>query len=202
LDDTFPQFGHQQENLLSRAGIYELLARLILKELDEDTLKLFKSPGWKRLFNLCDIHPPEPTEALVESLAIDYCRVFIGPNQHCPPYQSVWNSGQLASELMDSMSQFQDFIKPRSESSIKDHFGIQLEMMAFILVFQNQNPQERGSNLAKHFFNSHVQWGQRLMAAATKRSDCEFYQKTFNMAAKWIAHETQHFNSPEQAPKK
>lgn len=70
----------------------------------------------------------------VEQLAIDYCQLFIGPADHLPPFQSVWQSGQFHGSTTASMREFVDPVGYEATAGIMlDHPGVQLGIMGHVL---------------------------------------------------------------------
>ena len=179
-------------DLKARAGLYELYSRLLLEELDLETLQLFQQERWKDALRQIEVHPPEPNPESVEILAIDYCSVFIGPKDYCPPYQSVWQSGQLQGQVVDSMRDFLEVVQTVSRPPIEDHAGLQFEVMAQVL----QHESEFGSQgLADSFFRNHVSWTEAMLGRASAMAETGFYQTVLLSAARFIGCEKQVFGS-------
>ncbi len=90
---------------MQRSLIYQLLARAYRKEPDEEFLVKVASPEVSSVAKV--FCPTLDTDAFqitdkvrIEQLAVEFCRLFIGPNPLVPPYESVHrtepgNSGQF-----------------------------------------------------------------------------------------------------------
>ncbi len=173
--------------ILARSGLYELFSRVLLTELDVNTITLFQADNWQAALQRLGITIPEPTDDNIELLAIDYCHIFVGPKNFCPPFQSVWQTGQLQSLVIDSMNEFLKVIKPKSTVQIKDHAGVQLEMMA--LVLQNQDATNECEGLAEAFFSRHLSWTENLFSKAARLAETNFYQSILDTGADFISAE-------------
>lgn len=176
----------------NRAGLYELFARILLVEFDADTLKLFHSEEWLPVLSSLKIEPPKPTPESIEDLAIDYCKIFIGPKNFAPPYQSVWESGQMQSTVIGSMNEYREIVKPITEMSIHDHAGLQFEMMALMLRFQAEKPSE-SFGLPESFFRNHIAWTLRLFRKAITLSETSFYKQFLESMLQFIQLEADFF---------
>ena len=158
----------------ARAGLYELYARILLREIDLNTLTLFQTADWMNCFSALEIEIPPVNEESVEALAVDYCKVFIGPKDFCPPYQSVWETGHLQSDVIDSMNEYLQVVSPVTSENIKDHAGLQFEMMAQILR-EEAVSDESLSQLPLAFFRDHIVWSERMFGLAASLADTNFY---------------------------
>ena len=124
----------------------------------------------------------------MEDLAIDYCRIFIGPKEFCPPCQSVWESGQFQGYVIESMNEFLDIVDPQSEVPIRDHAGIQFEMMAIVLRYESEHPNE-SLGLSESFFRNHIAWADRMLNRAAELAETDFYKSVLRMGAEFVAQE-------------
>ena len=176
----------------NRAGLYQLFSRILLKEFDAETLDLFRSKDWSSELTSLEIASPESTAEVIEELAIDYCKIFIGPKNFAPPFQSVWESSQLQGTIMDSMNDYREIVKPLTQMSIHDHAGLQFEMMALMLRFQADHPNE-SFGLPESFFRNHIVWTQRLIRKAITLSETTFYQQFLNSMLRFIQLEAEFF---------
>ena len=170
---------------LARAGIYEMLSRVVLTEFDSQTLTLFQSVNWQTALERLAIQVPASTCDDLERLAIDYCHIFVGPRDFCPPYQSVWETGEMQGLVVDSMKEFLQIVKPRTKLQIQDHAGMQLEMMAFIL--QNDHMNHECEGLAASFFERHISWIETMLQKASQCAETILYQSILEAGAEFIS---------------
>tara|TARA_B100001741_G_C16323369_1_gene491487 strand:+ start:95 stop:679 length:585 start_codon:yes stop_codon:yes gene_type:complete len=177
---------------VARAGLYELYARLLLNEVDLEMLSLFHRPEWGSCFHELGINIPPGNAMSVETLAVDYCNIFIGPKDFCPPYQSVWEDGHLQSEVVASMNDYLEVVSPVTTQNIKDHAGLQLEMMSQILRYESQ-PDTEPSTLSVAFFHDHIGWTERMFSLGIELAKTEFYGDFLSSAEVFIASEKSRF---------
>ena len=93
-------------DLDAASGMYALLAQVWLREVDLALLSRLRSPEVRPLFQAAGGELPADSE--VEHLAVEYCRMFVGPQGHLPPLQSVWERGELQSDITSSIRSFAD----------------------------------------------------------------------------------------------
>lgn len=181
----------------ARSGTYRLLARLWLREVDGELLRELRSP------RLCDsfveaggiLPVDEDEDWTIEQLAIDYCRLFVGPTGHLPPYQSVWQEGQFQGTITASMESFVRAVHYDRNASTRgimwDHLGVQLDVMGHILDQFVTRPPEPGrqgllSELATAFFTRHLLWATELLEAVAERATTKFYRSTTKLTREFF----------------
>lgn len=163
--------------------MYRLLARLWLRELDAANARLLGSAPWSKLLAEVGATVPESdSDQCLEQLAQDYCQLFIGPSDHLPPYQSVWEDGVLQSTAASSMQTFAEIVGyPVAEippGTMLDHLGVQLDMLGYLLkqLGESLPPNGAAEQLASSFFAKHLQWPERLLGLAEQRAATRFYR--------------------------
>lgn len=78
--------------LESRRGLYRLFGQLLLKEIDQQFLNQLRKPEFTAAINQLDIYLDEQAnddELMLEQLAIEFTRLFLGPGKHISPHESV-----------------------------------------------------------------------------------------------------------------
>ena len=172
------------EELAGLAGTYRLFARLWLREVDEPLLADLLRPP------LCDVFsaaggalPDNVDSSTLEELAVDYCQLFVGPANHLPPYQSVWQRGQFQSESADSMQRYEVAIGYETGGLMFDHLGVQLDVMGHLLDCGPESGQHSDEvfRLAATYFAEHLTWAAPLLKAASSRASTDFYRSTIRM---------------------
>ena len=186
----------------ARSGTYRLLARLWLREVDGELLRKLRSPP------LCDsfveaggiLPVDEDEDWTIEQLAVDYCRLFVGPTGHLPPCQSVWREGQFQGTTTASMERFVQVVHYNHSASTRgimwDHLGVQLDVMGHILdQFANgqlkPDHQSLLSELATAFFTRHLLWTTELLEAVAQKATTEFYRSTTRLTREFLDSESQ-----------
>ena len=95
------------EEAAQRSAIYSLLARLWLREVDQQLAEQLNAPPLRDLFvEAGGVLPSGIGGGALEQLAADYCQLLVGPKNHLPPYQSVWQSGQFCGTPTESMARY------------------------------------------------------------------------------------------------
>lgn len=162
----------QPTNELARIG--ELLGRLWLHEADLETLVAMGKDSFRVPYEELGGFVPETVDQdVVESLAVEYCEVLIGPKGQISPVQSVWVGDQLQSETASSMSRFFELLPGyESPSSLTDHVGVQLDFVSKLLKQDNNVADE----IVAAFFQSHLNWTSQFFDRVTQATRSEFYR--------------------------
>ncbi len=172
-----------------RAAVYDLLARLWddapdaalmqqLAEIPSDSVP----PALNELLTSCGQDTPE-------GLAVEYTRLFVGPKEHLPPFQSVWEERQLDGEAAVSMRKFGDVI---GIENAMDHIGVQLSAMGTVLsqaATADGSQLEDLASLGASFFVAHLTWPDDLLSAIERRSTSRFYQLLATVTRDFLASE-------------
>lgn len=177
-----------------RAGLYQLFSSIFLREVDHSLLLLLKEPQWKTQLSSIGVDVPAATDEVIEELAVDFCRIFIGPKDHAPPIQSVWSEDQLQGTPVESMKYFMSIAPPKNRGPIEDHLGIQLEMMGLILVAQTEFPDDADS-LAQAFFVRHIAWSTLMLQGAQAIAQTDFYRQIIRATGKFVDQERSEFQT-------
>jgi len=185
----------------NRVGLYQFYSSIFLQEPDASTLELFQNPEWQSAFEELGVMSPLASPSVIDDLAVDFCQIFIGPQKAVPPIQSVWQSGQLQSNCIESMNRYLEFIQPATETSVKDHFGSQLEVMALILralmgqsAEDSAKPTEQAEqtdldSLAVSFFGDHIEWALPMIQSAAAKAETDFYNTVLNSCLEFVTQE-------------
>jgi TorA maturation chaperone TorD len=122
-----------------RSRIYGLLAHVYYHEPDARFLKSFMEPAFLATLegigiDLGEYFRERSTEALVEELAVEYTRLFLGPGKHIYPYESAYRSeedprGRDAGGEVRNLIQASGLDYAPDYRDAPDHISIQLEFM-------------------------------------------------------------------------
>ncbi len=189
------------ETNLERGAVYGLLARLWQSELNRDLLTNLQEDELRRSYEVVGGYvPPSAASDELDQLAMDFCQLFIGPNGHFPPYQSVWIEGRFESKTVASLREYVEILGDAGDWSLNnplDHFAVELDMMSFILIAKSKindlSDQQDALVLASCFFHDHLVWAIPLCEAAHKRSETEFYQRLTKLTGDFIQEEQTNF---------
>ena len=155
---------------------FNLLAQLWLREVDQAMAARLREPGVRELYqSLGGCLPPDDQDATLELLAIDYCQLLVGPQNHVSPIQSVWQDDQLKGESASSMRQFIDLLPDyEPPAAIVDHFGAQLDFVSKLVDHSDQSKTVR--EILSRFYQLHLNWVDPFFAAIHSRAKTDFYQ--------------------------
>jgi TorA maturation chaperone TorD len=188
------------KEIVGRRGMYHLLARLWLREVDQPLLCEFDLPPLRDAYlEAGGLLPLGQQLQVIEQLAMDYCRLFVGPTGHLPPLQSVWQSGRFEGAAAESMATFVEVIGYDSSSlpsgTMLDHLGVQLDVMGYIL---GQVPIGAAEwcevdgirDVAQTFFAAHLSWPGPLLQLAQRQAETDFYRRMIMITRQFLHEET------------
>ena len=185
-----------QDELTARNGIYRLLGLLWREELSEALLVELRSPEVHAAFESVGLHLPRPESEVVSELAIDYCQLFVGPKGHLPPYQSVWQNGQLCGDATASMTRFIEVgryeVTHLSNGQFVDHFGVQLDLMAHLLkqlASCKAAEKETIAEVIAAYANNHLRWPSQLLEQIVPKAKTEFYGSLATATQEFLKHD-------------
>ncbi len=126
-----------------RSNIYGILAVIYREEASADLLMQIKDPHFIEALSNLGVHLEGefldmPEEKLIEDLAVEYSRLFLGPGRHISPHESVHlregeGGGLLWGEATIKAKKFIESCgleyKPEY-SGMPDHIGVELEFMS------------------------------------------------------------------------
>lgn len=122
---------------IERSNLYGLLATVFRQEPSLEFLRGMKSEAL--LDALAGVGVTlgadvldSDADKLVEELAVEYARLFIGPGKHIPPYEAAQREGALWGKATSKVVAFLGdcgFVCAEEYSGIPDHISIELEFM-------------------------------------------------------------------------
>jgi len=189
------------EEFTALAGFYQLLQRLWQYEVDAPLLAELQDGPLAEVARELEIPlEDDSSDNILEELAVSYCQLLIGPANHVPPYQSVWTDGQFQSAATASMQSYLEIVGEQpDDSSLVDHVGIQLQVMMRIVseLAAAEPGTERYSELqalACRFFQEHLTWPKKFLAAAQQATSSSFYQAVARITADFLEQEEKYWS--------
>ncbi|MDA0590455.1 MAG: molecular chaperone TorD family protein [Planctomycetota bacterium] len=189
-DAEFRTLGSSTEDLAARAGVYELLSRLWLYEVDAELLSELTdgllAAAWSELGG------PSIEASQLEDLATEYCRLFVGPRDQVAPFQSVWETGQHGGQAVASMRECLELLsEPVAKlEEIPDHLGVQLLLMGvFLRCLAGDPDSEDLQDVVEGFAEEHLRWPAEMLDAATAKSEMPFYRFLIAATRQFLAGE-------------
>ena len=180
-----------------RSGVYRLLGRLWLREVDAPLLEQLSDGVLGEAFVAAGgVSPSLVTGETVESLAVDYCQLFLGPSGHFPPYQSVWEAGQFEGEAAKSVREFAEVVgyDPAGvlPGGMVDHLGVQLDLMGHLLSggVDAEDSADAEDNIIDEvsdaFYSAHLTWPDTLLSATRERAKTAFYRSMLTLTGEFL----------------
>lgn len=158
------------------APLYQFLGQLWLRELDEATYDQWHAV----LPTIPGVESAGAEKEDLETLHIEYCRLFIGPKDHLPPYQSVWQTGQLGGPASISMERYLEasgFEQSTADRGTPaDHLGLQLQLFGWLLQ-QCSTDDADSSEVIQEFFDAHLTWPVEFLSRIAVAAEAKFYQQ-------------------------
>ena len=181
-----------------------MLSQILLEEPTEQVIMLLSEgplaaelsgSGLDLLHGLDHLTPAEQ----VEAIAVEYCRLFIGPGQNMPLHESIakqegryWGDTTVA---VNKAYQAAGFEVGDQATEMPDHIGIELEFLAHLCEREanaietgDRTAAERAREARQRFASEHlVGWLTTLAADVERRADLAYYKQAVAMARDWVA---------------
>jgi len=188
----------EYENAIALGHCGILLGSCWLKEMTHESLTALTalgngSPELKDAFKKLDWEIPETSDAaaldgVIEELAIDYCRLLIGPKGHLSPVESVWMTDQFQSETVSAMQAFFDLLTEyQPPISLHDHIGVQLDYAGNLLVAAGNSNDPAAMEPVAAFCSSRLAWTDGLLRGVSSLAQTDFYRGLSTATERWVA---------------
>jgi TorA maturation chaperone TorD len=199
-----------------RSRIYGLLAAIYCQEVSSDLLKQIKDPQFLKVLSNLGIELnngffKKPEIELLEDLAVEYARLFVGPGKHISPHESVHHQrddGQWGQLWGESTAQVKKFIESSgleftSEyTGLPDHISVELEFMQHVVLREEQawKDDDHGTALLclkneKKFVDEHLsRWIPDFCEKVVKAADLSFYREIAGLTKTFIEFEGEELN--------
>ena len=153
------------EEAFQRGSIYGFLARVFRKEVSPDMLARIKAPEFREVLSdmkvkLGDEFFSGPDDELIEDLAVEYTRLFLGPGRHISPHESIHyerDDGDWGSHWGASTVEVKKFVESlgleykETDRSIPDHISVELELMQKVIEKEKQAWSDTSGKDALHY---------------------------------------------------
>jgi TorA maturation chaperone TorD len=199
-----------------RSNIYGLLATIYRREMTSDLLKQIKDPSMLGVLSTLGLKLnngflKKPEHELLEDLAVEYARLFVGPGKHISPHESVHHkkegvqSGQLWGELTAEVKSIIESsgLEYKSEyKGLPDHISVELEFMQQVILREAQAGQADDDKTAllcreheKKFVDEHLFcWIPDFCEKVIKAAELSFYREMARLTHRFIEFEKQELN--------
>ena len=196
-----------------RSTIYGFLAAIYRQEVSSDLLQQIKDPQFLGVLANLGIELnngffQKPEKKLLEDLAVEYARLFLGPGKHISPHESVHHqkegtqSGQLWGESTAEVKKIIESsgLEYKTEyTGLPDHISVELEFMQQVTLREEQAWQDDDKKTAllcqeneKKFVNEHlVRWIPDFCEKVATEADLPFYREMAKLTKTFIEFEKQ-----------
>lgn len=163
----------------ARRDLYRLASRLLASEVDPPLLARLRAAGAAAGgVPLLDPGLLERDEyGALEDLAVEYCRLFIGPEPVCPPYASAHTGGRrLGGRAERDLLAFLEVhgLRPLCAAELSllgmDHLAVHLAVLAHLHDATGQDPDGADTIRARHeLVRQHTMpWAGELVAVLAR----------------------------------
>ncbi len=186
----------QYENAIALGHCGILLGSCWMKEMTHESLSALSgdaSSELKEALKKLEWEVPVPTDSeardgVIEKLAIDYCRLLIGPKGHLSPVESVWATDQFQSETVSAMQGFFDLLPGyHPPISLHDHIGVQLDFAGNLLVAAGNSEEPEAFDPLVAFSGSRLGWIDGLLRGINSLAQTDFYRGLATATGRWVA---------------
>jgi len=196
---------------LERSQLYGFLAAVFRTEPTLDVLREIRKPGFKDALNAAGVDPEtlfggKPDGELLEDLAVEYARLFLGPGPHIAPYAAIYLGGEGASVWGPVTSWVKNFIEEAGFDyksdfhDLPDHAAVELEFMQEITsrLAQARKDGDDDKVLELHrieneFIIAHLgKWLSEFCRKVETESRMPFYTQLARLTKNFLAEETTH----------
>ena len=183
----------------SRSHVYGLLATVYGQEVTPALLEKMAAPGFLEALSPLGLEMDagffrQPAGRLLEELAIEYARLFLGPGPHISPHESVQREdgdgpkGRLWGEATVAVKRFVEaagFVYRDEYKGMPDHISVELEFMQFVTDRESQawaqGDEDSGLRcraIEERFLREHLLcWVPSFCRKVASGAELDFYRK-------------------------
>ena len=199
-----------------RSNVYGLLATVYRQELTSGLLQQIKGPQFLGVLSnlgiqLGDDFFQKNEEELLEDMAVEYTRLFLGPGKHISPHESVHHQtddtqqGQLWGESTVEIKKFIESsgLDYRSEyRGLPDHISVELEFMQQVTLREEQAWREEDKDgalyclrIEKKFVEKHlIRWIPIFCEKVIREAELPFYREMAALTKNFVEFEKGEIN--------
>ena len=197
--------GQNRQNTAA-ASFYALLSHLFLKEPTPDEIVEFSVGELGRHlrelgYDLFEGIGDKSADQQAEVIALEYCRLFVGPGPHLSPHEAIlrgekrhWGEHTVA---VNAAYQNAGFEMAPEVLEMPDHVGVELAFAAMLCQREAEHIErgetqgaERLRAVRMRFLEDHLAaWLPDLAEQVAHRAELSFYKTLSKIAADWIANE-------------
>ena len=208
------EMDENRTNAKHRSNIYGMLALVYRQEMTSDLLKHVKDPQFLGVLKDLETEEAEgidaffqkPESELLEDLAVEYTRLFLGPGKHISPHESIHhqrNDGQWGKLWGASTAEVKKLIESTgltySEDfkGLPDHIAVELEFMQQLTFREEQAWMDADVDAAvscqqaeKNFIEEHlIRWIPDFCEKVIQQAELPFYRSLAALTHSFIEFE-------------
>ena len=188
-----------------RRGLYGFLAEVFRAEPSPDLLRRIKDQRFVEVLEAAGAHlgkelARQPEDVLLEDLAVEYTRLFLGPGRHVRPYAATYLGGPGASLCGPTTVWTRDFMERAGfalapgHRDLPDHVSVELEFMARMAAREAEAIEAGDAAAAaqcrwiqKEFLETHLgRWLPRFCGHAAEHAQLSFYRELARLAGHFL----------------
>ncbi len=190
-----------------RSNVYGFLSSMFREEITVEHLEQIKDPLMKKVLSEMgvkyDIFSREDQEQMLEDLAVEYARLFLGPDKHISPHESVHHQrddGDWGVHWGGSTVDVKKFIETagleykQEYSGMPDHIGVEFEFMKEAAEREAQAIEEKDwegtlycQKMEKKFICDHlIKWIPPFCDKIISQAEISFYGDLAEVTKKFI----------------
>ncbi len=193
---------------LAGSGLYGFLAMVYQHEVTAETLARMREPDFRAALEAAGARTGEAVlgrdqDELLEELAVEYTRLFIGPGRHISPHASVHlraDGGSLWGESTAAVKRFIESsgleFRPRYRGP-PDHVGVELELMERLARAEAEAWREgdgeavaRSLATQRSFLEQHLlKWLPGFCEKVAAAAALDFYREMAELTAAFVGAE-------------
>ncbi len=164
---------------------------------DENLVKLLSNPSESASGLYSELAGSIPGIDDVESLKVDYAKLFVGPYELlAPPYGSVYleNGKLMGDSTMDVKNWYAEEGLEITLREVPDHIALELEFVYFLIsketeAISNSDPESAILYLRRQeaFIETHLgRWVSEFADRLRKRAETEFYRSLAHVTDSFV----------------
>ena len=195
-----------------RSNIYGFLSSMFREEISAERLQQIKGPAIKEVLSEMglqyDIFSQKDQDELLEDLAVEYARLFLGPDKHISPHEAVHHQrddGDWGTHWGGSTVDVKKFIETtgleykQEYSGMPDHISVELDFMKEAAGREAQAIEEKDwegalycQKMEKKFICGHlIKWIPTFCDKIVSQAEISFYGDLADVTKDFITLESE-----------
>jgi TorA maturation chaperone TorD len=214
--NTDYKLNNMAETSRVRSNIYGILSVIFRAEPAADLIRQIRDPQFLEVLSNAGIKLGEdflagPEEQILEDLAIEYTRLFLGPAKHISPHESIHHErddGDWGTLWGKSTVEVKKFIESSGLEyksdyhGMPDHISVELEFMQEAVKRENQAWEEQDNDGASYclkmeakFIEEHlVTWIPVFCDKVVAEAELSFYKEMARLTKYFLDFEKENIN--------